>query len=55
MEDLEQTRIRKEKLEYLKEKGIDPFGSKFLRTHHAKDIKDAYDSLTKEDLESQKN
>jgi lysyl-tRNA synthetase class 2 len=54
MEDLEQTRIRKEKLEYLKEKGIDPFGSKFLRTHHAKSIKDAYDSLTKEDLESQK-
>ena len=51
MEDLEQTRIRKEKLQYLKDKGVDPFGSKYIRTHHAKDIKDAYDALSKEDLE----
>ena len=51
MEDLEQTRIRKEKLQYLKDKGVDPFGSKYIRTHHAKDIKDTYDALSKEDLE----
>ncbi len=54
MEDLEQTRIRKEKLQYLKDKGVDPFGSKYERTHHAKQIKDAYDSLPKEELESLK-
>lgn len=51
MEDLEQTRIRKEKLQYLKDKGVDPFGSKYTRTHHAKDIKDMYDGLSKEALE----
>jgi len=50
MEDLEQTRIRKEKLQYLKDKGVDPFGSKYTRTHHAKDIKDTYDALSKETL-----
>jgi len=54
MEDLEQTRIRKEKLQYLKDKGVDPFGSKYERTHHAKQIKDAYDTLPKEELESLK-
>lgn len=50
MEDLEQTRIRKEKLQYLKDKGVDPFGSKYERTHHAKQIKDAYDHIPKEEL-----
>ena len=54
MEDLEQTRIRKEKLQYLKDKGVDPFGSKYERTHHAKQIKGAYDTLPKEELESLK-
>lgn len=50
MEDLEQTRIRKEKLQYLKDKGVDPFGSKYERTHRAKQIKDAYDHIPKEEL-----
>ncbi len=51
----EQMKVRREKLSYLKEKGVDPFGKRFDRTHNTKDIKTQYDNLTKEDLERQNN
>jgi len=42
-EDLkEQQIIRREKAMELKNKGVDPFGHKFIRTHQAKDIFDVY-------------
>ncbi|MFA5719426.1 MAG: lysine--tRNA ligase [Acholeplasmataceae bacterium] len=47
----EQEIFRREKLEELKKEGIDPFGSRFDRTHNAKEIHDAYDNYTKEQLE----
>ncbi|MFD1849235.1 lysine--tRNA ligase [Oceanobacillus bengalensis] len=47
----EQMLVRRDKLKDYREKGLDPFGGKFDRTHVAKDIFDAYESLTKEELD----
>jgi len=47
----EQMVIRREKLEFLKGKGIDPFGKRFDRTHHSKQFKDAFELIDKEQLE----
>jgi lysyl-tRNA synthetase class 2 len=41
---------RREKLKNLLDKGINPFGGKFNRTHTSKEIKDQYGQLTKEEL-----
>ncbi|HZG71736.1 MAG TPA: lysine--tRNA ligase [Chondromyces sp.] len=43
--------VRREKLQELRGKGIDPFGKRFERTYFAEEIKSQYESLTKEDLE----
>ncbi|PTX55267.1 lysyl-tRNA synthetase class II [Melghirimyces profundicolus] len=50
-EQNELLQVRRDKLESLREKGIDPFGAKFERTHTAKEILDAYDALSKEEIE----
>jgi lysyl-tRNA synthetase, class II len=47
----DQLRVRREKLQYLREKGLDPFGQKFERTHSAQQLKDMYDHFSKEELE----
>ena len=47
----DQERIRREKLEDFKSRGVDPYGSRFDVTSNSKDIKEKYDSLTKEELE----
>jgi lysyl-tRNA synthetase class 2 len=47
----EQEIVRREKMEELKEHGIDPFGSSFNVTSDSKEIKDLYDSYTIEELE----
>lgn len=46
-------RIRRDKLDQLRGLGIDPFGGKFERSHHAKQILDTYDALSKEELDEQ--
>lgn len=43
--------IRREKLDKLKALGIDPFGSKFERTHVSQDIIEKYGEYSKEQLE----
>lgn len=43
--------VRRNKLDELRGMGIDPFGHKFVRTHYAKDILDAYEPLSKDELE----
>src|SRR5690625_4530693 len=43
--------VRREKLAAYRELGLDPFGSKFERTHVAKELHDLYGDLTKEQLE----
>lgn len=51
-EDLtEQQQVRREKAAELKEKGIDPFGQKYERTHSTMQIFDAYDQLDHDALE----
>ncbi|MFB6366529.1 lysine--tRNA ligase [Paenibacillus elgii] len=44
--------IRRNKLDELRGLGIDPFGQKFDRTHHAGDIFKAYENKSKEELEA---
>lgn len=51
----EQMLVRLEKLNFLREKGIDPFGSRFDRTHNTKQIKELYENIDKETLDPQKN
>ncbi len=43
--------IRREKLSTLRNKGINPFGQRYERTHFARQIREQYDSLSKEELQ----
>ncbi|KKB42778.1 lysine--tRNA ligase [Bacillus thermotolerans] len=47
----DQLLVRREKLQTLRDKGLDPFGKRFERTHTAQEVFEAYESLTKEELE----
>jgi lysyl-tRNA synthetase, class II len=47
----EQMLVRRDKLNVYREKGIDPFGEKFIRTHLANEIIEENESLSKEELE----
>ena len=47
----EQERIRIEKIGYLEEKGVKPFGQRYDRTHNAETIVAEFDKYTKEELE----
>ncbi|WP_243299319.1 lysine--tRNA ligase [Bacillus litorisediminis] len=47
----DQLRVRLEKMEELRGKGIDPFGRRFERTDLAQDLIDQYGELSKEELE----
>ena len=51
----EQEIVRREKLENLKELGIDPFGSRFDRTHNTKTFKEEFEGFTKEELHDEEN
>jgi lysyl-tRNA synthetase class 2 len=46
--------IRRNKLDELRALGLDPFGRKYVRTHQAKAILEAYEGFTKEELEETK-
>lgn len=46
----DQMKVRREKMENLREAGIDPFGHRFVRTHSSLDLHSAYDDKTKEEL-----
>jgi lysyl-tRNA synthetase class 2 len=51
LERNELLQVRRDKMEALREKGVDPFGGKFERTNTAKQILDTYGDLSKEELE----
>lgn len=51
----EQMLVRREKLKEYIEKGLDPFGGKFERTHLANDLVQKYEELSKEELEEKKD
>lgn len=51
IEDLnDQMLVRREKMNELREKGMDPFGGRFERTHFSTDLIVQYDELSKEEL-----
>ena len=47
----EQMRVRRDKLNEYQEKGLDPFGGKYARTHLSKELIEKYDHYSKEELE----
>ena len=49
----EQERIRIEKIQYLEEKGVKPFGQRYDRTANSASILTTYEPYTKEQLEQQ--
>ena len=49
----EQEKIRRQKMEELREKGIDPFGHAYARTHRSGDIRSEFGECTKEELDEQ--
>lgn len=46
----EQELVRREKMEELRQEGLDPFGQRFDRNHTTKTLHEAYDKYTKEEL-----
>ncbi|WP_307253939.1 lysine--tRNA ligase [Croceifilum oryzae] len=42
--------VRREKLQNLRDRGVDPFGQKFIRTHHATDVTSQFEPFSKEEL-----
>ncbi|RAL23199.1 lysine--tRNA ligase [Thermoflavimicrobium daqui] len=50
-EQNELIKVRLEKMDELKERGIDPFGQKYLRTHSANELEELYGAVSKEELE----
>ncbi len=46
----DQELVRRQKMEDLRAKGIDPFGHAYKQTHHSQQLKDEYGALTKEEL-----
>ncbi|WP_168714498.1 lysine--tRNA ligase [Metabacillus litoralis] len=47
----DQIKVRREKLHSLRDKGLDPFGKRFDRTHQTADILSAYNEIEKEELD----
>ena len=50
----DQQLVRRQKMEELKNQGINPFGNAYSRTDNSKSIKDAYQGFSKEELEEKK-
>ncbi len=46
----DQMLVRRQKMEELREKGIDPFGQRFERTHNSKELHETFDQRSKEEL-----
>ncbi|MGX7185455.1 lysine--tRNA ligase [Enterococcus pallens] len=46
----DQMRVRREKMEAIREEGMDPFGKRFERTANSQELHEKYDSNTKEEL-----
>ncbi|KAA0543740.1 lysine--tRNA ligase [Bacillus sp. BGMRC 2118] len=47
----DQLKVRREKLHKLREKGLDPFGKRFDRTHASNELLELYGDKTKEELD----
>lgn len=47
----DQLKVRREKMQFLKDEGIDPFGSRFERTHLAAALHEEFEAIEKDDLD----
>ena len=47
----DQELVRRQKMEELRAKGIDPFGHAYTRTHHSRQLQKLFGDKTKEELE----
>ncbi|MEK3888965.1 lysine--tRNA ligase [Bacillus sp. FSL K6-3431] len=47
----DQLQVRRNKMDSMREGGLDPFGKRYERTHNTKEIKEQFDVLSKEELE----
>ncbi len=47
----DQLLVRRQKMEDIRESGLDPFGSRFERTHLSNEIRERYEELSKEELD----
>lgn len=47
----DQLLVRRQKMDELREKGLDPFGSRYERTHLSNEVREAYNELSKEELD----
>lgn len=47
----DQLLVRRQKMDELRENGLDPFGSRFERTHLSNEIREGYEGFTKEELD----
>lgn len=50
----EQELVRRQKMEDLRAKGIDPFGHAFARTHRSAQLREEYGEVSQEELEEKK-
>ena len=51
----DQLQVRREKMDKLRQKGLDPFGKRYERTHVVGDIFATYESVSKEELDEAKH
>lgn len=51
----DQQQVRLDKMNALREMGIDPFGHAYKRTHRSSDLKEQFGEKTAEELEAEKN
>lgn len=47
----DQLLVRRQKMEDIRESGLDPFGARFERTHLSNEVREQYDHLSKEELD----
>lgn len=51
----DQLLVRRQKMTDIREKGLDPFGSRFERTHLTNEVRTQFDQFSKEELEEKSN
>ena len=54
-QELDQMRVRREKMDELKAAGIEPFGRRYHRDHLAQDLHEQFDQVDKDELLEQEN
>ncbi|MBQ0140068.1 MAG: lysine--tRNA ligase [Kurthia sp.] len=51
----DQTLVRRQKMDSIREAGLDPFGQRFVRTHLSNELHEKFESVSKEELEERED